>query len=354
MSIPSKFLINDVRTELTLRNKSFSGFSTKEVISTLKKKLMNNEIEESINWAIELFLSLHIKKLYDIFLDIYIKNINSSNPSLPLKLYKRYTFYNNNNKLAEHELRNVQVIRNHIAELCCIICLSNKNKNQTTITIKDEEMSTENIIKKFKATQNYIDFFYKSNDPEELKLIINEFIYNLKTKNYVNTIYFLFWLVKYDKLTIKKKKRISCHSRFISEDSKNQNDFIWLLWDIVLKEGNTIMSKETYIQIVALYKMYRCFYKPANKYKHIGLLVCSIKYFTDMYDINVPVIYNNYICIQLSLKINFFILKKKNYEQLKHSQNNIIINVKKKKDVKKKDKTNTKFDIINTLDIRSQ
>ena len=67
MSIPSKFLINDVRSEVILKNKSFSGFSTKEVISTLRKKLCSNEIEESINWTIELLLSLQIKKLYDIF-----------------------------------------------------------------------------------------------------------------------------------------------------------------------------------------------------------------------------------------------------------------------------------------------
>ena len=91
------------------------------------------------------------------------------------------------------------------------------------------------------------------------------------------------------------------------------------------------MSKETYIQIVALYKIYRSFYKPANKYKHIGLLVCSIKYFTDMYDINVPVIYNNYICIQLSLKINFFILKKNINNQKKPARIILLLMLKKKK-----------------------
>ena len=55
--------------------------------------------------------------------------------------------------------RNVQVIRNHIAELCCIICLSNKNKNRITINIKDEEMKTENIIKKFKAKKKLYRIF---------------------------------------------------------------------------------------------------------------------------------------------------------------------------------------------------
>ena len=40
MSIPPEYTINDVRTNKELDKKSFSGYSTKDVIASLKKTLL--------------------------------------------------------------------------------------------------------------------------------------------------------------------------------------------------------------------------------------------------------------------------------------------------------------------------
>ena len=90
---------------------------------------------------------------------------------------------------------------------------------------------------------------------EELKLIINELVYNIKNKNYDLSLYFLYWLIKYDKMTIKKKNKFVVIQDLYQKITK----IIMILYGfygiLFLKKGNSNLSKETYIQIVALYKL---------------------------------------------------------------------------------------------------
>ena len=41
MSLPTRYVISDVRTLGYFKEKSFSGYSTKDVVSTLKKNILN-------------------------------------------------------------------------------------------------------------------------------------------------------------------------------------------------------------------------------------------------------------------------------------------------------------------------
>ena len=359
MSIPTKYIVNDVRSFNNFKEKTFSGYSTKDVIAILKKKIMSNNIEEACNWCIELFLSLHIDKLYMMFLEIALKNINITNPCLPIKLYNRYKIYCNIN-LDLFDLRNSQIIRNHIVELCVIVCLSNKNGSLNLIKIKDEDMNLSLLSKKFKADKNYIEPYFKSNDPEEIKIILNEFIYYLNNKNYNLSVYMISWLINYDKLCTKKKKKLICHERFSSSIQKvNHTDIIWILWEIILIESQKRFNKNVYTQIQYLYELYKLYYKPGSKYKNINMYLYGIKYFTDLYEINTPIIYNNYIKIQLCLKVNSFIGQKKHMEVVKNKQISFESNNKpkvekkseKKSEKKQKiEKSNNKFNILYNLD----
>ena len=337
MSIPAKYIINDIRSLEHFKIKSFSGYSTKEVISIFKKKISGNNIEEACNWGIELLLSLHIEKVYMVILDILLKNINISNPGLPHKLYRRFRLFKTT-QLSPQDLRNSQIIRNHIIELCVIACMSNKNTTLLLITIKDEDMDITLLIKKFKADKNYIEYYFKSNDPPELKIILNEFIYYLINKNYNLCVYMLSWIINYDKLSTKKKKTISCQERYNSNiQKKHQTDIIWFLWEIIIIESQKKFSKKIYTQVQYLYELYKLYYKPGSKYKYITIFLFALKYFTDLYDINTPLLYNNYICIQLCLKVNVMIHEKKHLEVLQNKQ--VIFNTEPSKKKKTKQKT---------------
>lgn len=355
MSLPTRYIINDVRTLDYFKEKSFSGYSTKDVVATLKKNLIKKNIEESCNWCIELFLSLHIEKLYHIFLDIAIKQINIGCPQLPSRLFKRFRQFFDM-KLSLDEMRNSQMIRNHIIELCVVICMGNKNKTLGLKPLKDNDMEVKSILQKIKADSSYIDSIYRSNDPEELKFIINEIVHNMKTKNYSECVYMLSWIIQYDKLSTKKKQHIVCQERFSSDIKKeNHTDIVWLLWEIIVSESQKNLPFSAQKQIDCLLRLYKYLYKPGSKYKHIHLYLFALKYFTDIYDINTPIIYNNYILLQLCMKINYMIGQKKHLEVIKNTGVSFEP-IKKKKDKKKTKKqiqeenTLSKFSILSGID----
>ena len=360
MPVPTNYLINDVRTFDYFKVKSFSGFLTKDVVATLKKNILKNNIEESCNWCIELFLSLHIEKLYSIFLDIALKNINILSPKLPSLLHKRFKQLIDSN-LSMSDMRNSQMVRNHIIDFCIIACMSNKNKTIGISTLKDNEMDAKFILKKIKSEKSYVDNLFRSNDPIEIKFIVNEMVHNMKTSDFTGTVYMLSWLIQYDKLSSKKKKPIMCHERISSNIKKeNQTDLIWLLWEIVISESQKTLSISVQKEIDSLFKLYKLFYKPKSKYKYINLYLFAIKYFTDIYDINTPIIYNYYISLQICMKINFMIGQKKHLEVVK--SNNVSFEIIKKKKEKAKKKTpkqlkeenvQKRFDIISNIDINN-
>ena len=100
--------------------------------------------------------------------------------------------------------------------------MSNKNKTIGISTLKDNEMDAKFILKKIKSEKSYVDNLFRSNDPIELKFIVNEMVHNMKTSDFTGTVYMLSWIIQYDKLSSKKKKPIMCHER-ISGNIKKEN-----------------------------------------------------------------------------------------------------------------------------------
>lgn len=352
MSIPLDYIINDNRTPKELELKSFSGFSTKEIYKTLKQNIINNQIEEACHWTIELILSLQTSKVYDLFLSIITKNINICNPKIPTKLFNRYTTYITS-KLSNNEARNSQVIRNHLMELCVIITNSKKTKSLSLAKIKDEEFSIDTILSKTMAPSNNIDMYFKIYDPEEIKVILNEYLHNLTTKNYEGLVYWLSWLINYEKNLLKKKQKLLCSRRYNSGiDEKFHNDIVWFIWEIIVLESNKLLSDKCQTQILELFKLYKLLYKNSNKYKYIYIILFSLKYFCTIFNIDQPVCADNFLCIQACSKVNLIFKEKKQYEQYK-SNLQFDTNKPKTKADKKKHKLNlslNKFDQLSKLD----
>ena len=68
----------------------------------------------------------------------------------------------------------------------------------------------------------YAKSVYKEDDPVEYLIPFNEFIYHLtKTKQKVDIIYWLNWIIEYDILCRKKKKNIGCVPRSIYQNNRN-------------------------------------------------------------------------------------------------------------------------------------
>ena len=340
LNIPAEFLIYDTRSSNEFKIKSFSGFLVKDVINALSKSLLNSKIEEACNWAIELLLSTHTEKLWDKLFVIIFKSININNPKLAFILFDRYSKYiallkkNDNN---HYLLRNCQKMRNMIGELCYLVSFSVKTKPLSYKKIKDEDFNMVLLSTKLIATSDsFIKDKLKYGDPEETKIILNEFNYSLINKKYELAVYWLSWIFDWEKKNTKKNKVYLCGYREITNiDKKYYNDLVWFIWEIIIKEA-TKLNQEVEKQIHSIFKLYKYNFTSSKKSKKSIYFLYAIKYFTDNYNINYIIYPNYYLYVRVISNINILFFEKnrfcvnnrKKYEQKIFEKNTKEINMK--------------------------
>jgi len=338
MTIPIDYRIIDNRSIKDFSKKTLGNYLIKDVLTVFNKSLMECKIEESCNWSIELLVSGAYEKFWDKIFSIFLKNININNPILPIFIYKRYckflNYYNKfDNKL---ELRNNQVIRNLICEVCVVICSSLKLKPLSFSKLTNNDFNLNYLTSKMKADkETYVKDKLKFGDPNEMKIIMNEFNFNLNTKNYELCNYWLSWALEFEKRNTKKNKMYICGLREIDNiDDKLKNDLCWFIWEIILKESFKLSSDKSE-NIQALYKLYKYDFKPTQKSKKNNYFLYAIKYFTDIFNVNNQIIPNTNILIQACSNINYIFVDKinncVNKDQIyinnqKHKQNVNLLN----------------------------
>jgi hypothetical protein len=309
MSIPEDYQINDVRTTKDFINKTFSGYLKTDVFKGLFKAIDNYKVEEACNWTTELIVSGQTDKLYERFILYACKYINVGNRLLPDRIYKRYQTYANAN--ANANAINNQVIRNHLIELTVILCLSTKSKALSFPKITELDYTNEILATKFKANDKHIvSASLKPCDAEELRVVINELWYSVRIKNMPMVLYWLKWMVVYEKQLNKNKKQLMCATRKIDGiPAKFHTNYIWIIWDIILRESRSHINAN---QINSLYNIYVAHYKKSTP---IIIVVNAIQYFTaGTYNSSRPICSNYNILIQATAKVNFIFQKKKPYE----------------------------------------
>jgi len=320
-SIPNEYIIFDNRSIKEFSKVTFSKYLLKDVLTAFNKSLMACKIEPSIYWAVELIVSGYSEKFWSKILDISIKNININNPNIGYFLYSKYSKYITLLKKTDIlSIRNNQCYRNLIAEVCFTICNSLKTKSLGFVKIKENDFNMIFLESKMLANNpNLIQDKIKYGDPNETKIILNEFNYCLVHKKYELCVYWLSWIFEWEKRNTKKDKMYACGYREITNiDKKYFNDIVWFVWEIILKEGANSHNDYLNTHVQALYKLYKFNFKQSNKNKKNIYFLFAIKYFTDSYHINKNI--NNYnLYIQVCLNINNLF-----FEKNKHSVNNCL------------------------------
>jgi hypothetical protein len=320
MSLPLIYQINDSRLEKLFQKKTFSNFLKTDVNKAIQKTIIDGKIEASCNWGVEMVISGYTHQLYEKLIILAIKVININNPRLPHLLYRRYEYFYNilNKKYNNHilSLRNDQQIRNHITELICILCKSNKGKSLGLKKINKSDFNVEVLKSKLEAkSSDYINNLYRPGDPNEFKIITNEFYYHLIDKNYEKCVYWLSWINEWEKKMIKKEGYYKCGYRELKNiDVKLYTDYIWFFWEILLKQSMKLNNDVLNHQIQSLYKLFKLDYKPSKKSKRMCMLLNAIKYFTEYYNINNPIILEYHWIVQACGNINYMYNEKKQHE----------------------------------------
>ena len=311
MGIPSEFLIEDIRTQKDFTIETFSGYKKSEVFNALFKAIETYKIEEVAIWTIELMLSCQTSVLYEKFIIYACKYITILNPNLPNLLCNRYTYYKNMS-ISNCEALNNQTIRNHLIEIALALSLSHKTKATLLPKLCNNDFKNEFFIKKLKAnSQSIITKYSQRGDPVVVNIILNELWDRIQKKNIKEALYFLNWLITYD-----KNKKLVCASREVEGLSKKYyTDFNMYIWYIFLNEhySNGVKSLISQLFEMSLYQY--------TKTKSIVMIVHAIKLLCEKnINLSQPIIANRNVVYQVISKVNFIVASKEKFTQKKKKE----------------------------------
>jgi hypothetical protein len=241
--------INDVR--VSFRNITFSKFQKSKARLELLKNLYDEKIENACYWSAEFICAGHYLDLWDIILYYVYKYIHNGNPKLTLYLNMRYnnfiTILQNGYSKELLALRNNEKIRKLFCEIICVLCFSNKKNVISDVKLdKNNSFDLTCMSEKFKAPNvSYIEEIIKEDDPKELIIPINELIFNLINKNIISVYYWYEWIIEYENICIKKKKKCVCENRSYAPPG-NTHDIIWIIWDILFYYSDPAIVDKKY------------------------------------------------------------------------------------------------------------
>jgi len=315
------YKINDYRILSFFKDKTFSGYMKAAVIQKFNKCLLEDSIEESCFWAVELIISGQIDKVLDKILNVYNKYVHINNPNLSEYLFTKYEILvkiikNDYYKLNSLNIRNNQIVRNYIAELITLVCLSKKDKPLKLCSIKAEEFNINKIKDRLKANNDLLGDILREGDPGEVKIILNEFYFSLTNKNYKDSIYWLSWMLEWSKINIKKNKRYKIGFRHIKGIDKLQcYDMIWIFWEVILKFTYKLDNDKITSQIMSMYKFFKINFKSGILNKKMVFVIHAIKFLTSSIFLDQKIVNNYGIYIQACGNINYIYKDLKKNEQ---------------------------------------
>lgn len=309
MSIPKKYYVNSFRSAKELNTVTISGYKKAEVFNKLLERIRYHDLHTANSFAAELVCSGHAETILNKIIAYSSQEININNPGLPVLLRDRWRYCKSIMVDAKHGYdpsfdRNKQELRNVIAEIVSIICLSTKKPTKFP-KIGEIDFEPEFIISKtISRSTSLANQILRDDDPKELMIPTNELattiIQMMKYKSDDSVItrevgqldpyYWLAWLIEWDKhMTSRKMKDIDyrCSPRkHIAYDDKISTDSVWVIWDVILKLSNTFFTEnsEPAQQIEALYDMFVIDYTRSKRAERKYLIYHAVQYLTNDMD----------------------------------------------------------------------
>ena len=352
--------ITDIRQIKDFKDQSFGGYNILQASSALEKALIEDKLEPALHWALQLFLSGIINSLWTKLINFASKNINIYNPSIPEFIYNKNLQWQSIVDNTNFTKDNILLLRNHpslrllLAEMIAILILSKKRKINQLPKIKKEEFIINNFKSKLEAKDNkLIEKIISNEDPSEIRIAINEMAYHIYHKNTNKTLYWLNWIIEWEKINSKKYGKYECASRSIEGvDAKYFKDVVWLIWYVILKinklnigiiginsinsiNGNGIfdgINKSTNSntnkdkQIQSLWKLYINKFTPAARAKKQLYIIWSILYLTENVDYNIQLVDRPAILFQSILSFDKIITTLKS-QQVINKTNSDLMNI---------------------------
>lgn len=339
IEVPSAVKLIDTRKLADFKKKAFGNYEKSKIALCLDKSILNEKIEQAIFCGFQLFFSGDIRGLWNRLYNLASKQINILNPNLPCFLASRLKLWDAilhkseviKDKNAILLLRNNQELRNYLVEMITVLTISRKAKLETLPKIKKEEFLVSNFKGKLEAdSTNYTSSIFKERDPNEIRIVSNEMAYHLSNKNHKKTLYWLSWILEWEKLHVSKYKKFDVGCRFYSGiESKWNKNIVWLIWDIILKYQKSMCDSDSQFQIDKLLELYLFKFKVGEKTRRLNYILWSIKYICFSCDWKIKLVEREYYLFQTILNLNALILRIKKDEVkddiYRHSKFNLLV-----------------------------
>jgi hypothetical protein len=345
----SEFEINDVREEKDFKGISFSEFKKSDVKKELINSFIKNKLEPACYWSAELICAGHFADLWDTIILFYSKHIHLGNPKIAIYLVLRIEQFketlNNLHINNELRMRNNDKIRRMFCEIICVLVHAKRRHSFDDIKIKKGDFDMVNLTELLKAPNvEFANTVFLNDDPKELFISINEFMFHLSNKNQLDACYWIEWILEFEHICKLKKEKLLCETRKdIPVDEKYQKDIVWILWNGLLYESE---KKSKMIQKImnSLLKLFTLKYSPTSFRKKKYIMYFAISLLTENILYDDEIIKDKEKLIYFTSKINSI------YEQIKkneHSPDTHYLTVNDKK--KNLDKTIEKIEKMNNF-----
>ena len=336
-SISDVVRINDSRIIKDFKDQVFGGYKLSAASTAFDKALLEDKVEPALHWGLQLLLSGTVQPLWNKLITIACKVINIYNPSLPEFLYNKNHAWLKITENPRYTKDNILALRNHptvrllLAEIITVIAISKKRKLNALPRIKKEEFIIDNFKSKLAAKDNsLVDGVFQDGDPAEIRIAANEMAFQLYHGNLTNTLYWLNWILEWEKINTKKYGKYECASRITPDvDSKFYKDVVWLIWAVINRLRGlkfTITGGSINYQIEYLWKMYCFRFTPSARARKLPLIIWAILYMIENVDMNIPLVDKPSILFQSLLGMDKIIATLKSQE-VRHIVNNDLLNV---------------------------
>ena len=285
-SIPDKYIIHDLRNSKEFKKLTISGYKIQDVSNAYQNSMINNNLEDSIRWCVELHCTGLEINIWNSLYILITKHIHINNPKLFIYFKKRQKEYETiissyPPKFYHIYSKNNQEIRHMFAELTSLCCLTKKNNiflNSSLPKLGKNFFDKNNLSKRMIATDldNIIDYC-TNNTTKEMKLGLNEIYSNIGSHKgtFDNCLYWYLWLEKVESIKKRDIKNDSCNNNSCNNNiayNEEENDDLWvmIIWKIINKH-NKIVDDNDKIFIKKIFNDYTNNFKLShiNKKKYL-------------------------------------------------------------------------------------
>ena len=280
--------IHDSRTVVDFQKFTFSGHLRTHVYKVLNENTKLGHADYACFWSLELMCSGIVHSLWNTLFEAAALHINRAAPNVFLYLVNKYEKFSliegHYSVMSMTDIRNNHDARNIVCEVTSALALCRKNKLPPLPKIKPEhDFQQITITENLKSpSANYGRHLAKEEDPLELYIPFNEFVYCLRpeTRDETRGLYWASWIIKYAKVYKKQNKQpLVCAFRnnpYIED--KFGRDVIWVLWEAILEASRQSPQAGVLAPYMdALFKLHCLRWNPSVSKNKLVFLITAIQ-----------------------------------------------------------------------------